>query len=161
MDGSTAIYKVLSFHSRQEDTESPREHPNSSGGQWGTVACQMLTLEHSQQCEQQLLSPIERSVLIVPRYQASFIASILKEKEPKCFQALIREVSVRHAKEAEKKNKKYCFASVWKCGNTVQTREERPLGVFELEPKDPIKENTLTCSKSFAALRPKSSKVQM
>lgn len=52
-----------------------------------------------------------------------------------------------------------CFASVWKCGSTVQIREERLLEIFELELL--IKENTLSCLKSFAALRPKSSKVQM
>lgn len=152
------ICKVLPVRSRQEDVESPGEHPHILGGQWGTAACQVLTPEHSQQCEQQLLSPTERSVLTVPTHQTCFLASILREKEPKCFQALIREGFARHAKEAKKIP---CFASVWKCGNTVQTREERPLGVFELESEDLVKENVLTCLKSFAALRPKSSKVQM
>lgn len=35
----------------------------------------------------------------------------------------------------------------------TQARKGRPLGVFELEPKDLIKENYLTCLKSFAVLR--------
>lgn len=153
------IYKVLPVRSRQEDMESPGEHPHSWGVQWGTVACQVLNPEHSQQGEQQLLSPPKRSVLTVPTHQTCFLASILREKEPKCFQALIREVFCEACQGGKKKIP--CFASVWKCGNTVQTREERPLGVFELESEDLVKENILTCLKSFAALRPKSSKVQM
>lgn len=97
------ICKVLPVRSRQEDVESPGEHPHSWGRRWGTAACQVLTPEHSQQREQQLLSPTERSVLTVPTHQTCFLASILREKEPKCFQALIREGFARHAKEAKKK----------------------------------------------------------
>lgn len=55
-----------------------------------------------------------------------------------------------HAKEA--KILPY-FASVWKCGNTVQTRKGRPLGVFELEPKDLIKENYLTKLKKLCCIK--------
>lgn len=60
-------------------------------------------------------------------------------REPRCSPALVREVSVRHAKEASKAPR---FASVWKCEDAAQNGEERPLGVFELESKDLIKENT-------------------
>lgn len=112
------ICKELPVRSRQEDVESPGEHPHSWGVQWGTVARQVLNPEHSQQDEQQLLSPPKRSVLTVPTHQTCFLASILREKEPKCFQALIREVFCE-ACQGGKKNTMFCFClEMWKhCPN--------------------------------------------
>lgn len=60
-----------------------------------------------------------------------------------------------------RKQTKPHLASVWKFRNTSQISKERSLGIYELEPKDLIKQTTLTCLKTFAALRPKSSKVWM
>lgn len=81
---------------------------------------------------------------------------LLRGKEPRCFQTLIRGFC-ESAKEA-KNFTMFCFClEMWK----HSPNQKRPLGVFDLEPKDLIKENYLTCLKSFAALRLKSSKVQI
>lgn len=69
---------------------------------------------------------------------------------------------VRHAKEEGKKKKSSTrFGSALKSRNSPHIGKERSLGTFELEPEDLIKQSTLTYLKIFAALRPKSSKVQM
>lgn len=66
--------KVLPVHGQQE-VERSGEPLSTEGGQGDTA--------HPgapQQCEQQLLSPMESSVLTVPTYQTYFIATTQRKR---------------------------------------------------------------------------------